>query len=221
MSSTYDIAGVLPDGMLEKLPAGTSLLISGPPMMGKQELAIQLLAAGHERGNGVLCVTTSKDAASLLNELERQIPTLDRNRVGVVDCSGSDHQQTIDEIATESVSSPSDLTGVSIGTAKLLKRFTNQDISDVWHGFVSVSTLLQYVKLDTVFKFLHIYTSRIADTRGLGVFTVDSTSHESQEMSTITGEFDGVFELRETDTGDREIRVKGISGPSRDWHLLK
>ena len=221
MSSTYDIAGVLPDGMLEKLPAGTSLLISGPPRMGKQELAIRLLAAGHERGNGVLCVTTSKDAASLLNELERQIPTLDRNRVGVVDCSGSDHQQAIDEIATESVASPGDLTGVSIGTAKLLNRFTNRDISDVWHGFVSVSTLLRYVNLDTVFKFLHIYTSRIADTRGIGVFTVDNTSHESQEMSTITGEFDGVFELRETDTGDREIRVKGIAGPSRGWHLLK
>jgi len=221
MSSTYDIAGVLPDGMLEKLPAGTSLLISGPPMVGKQELAIRLLAAGHERGNGVLCVTTSKDAASFLNELERQIPTLDRNRIGVVDCSGSDHQRTIDEIATESVASPGDLTGVSIGTAKLLKRFTNHDISGVWHGFVSVSTLLRYVNLDTVFKFLHIYTSRIADTRGIGIFTVDSTTHGPQEMSTVMSEFDRVLELRETDTGDREIRVKEIPGPSRDWYLLK
>lgn len=217
MSSTYEISGVLPDGMKEELQAGTCLLISGPTMIGKQELAVQLLAAGHDEGDGILCVTTSKNAESFLEMVERHIPTLDRERIGIVDCSGSEDQRTIEQIVTERVSSPSDLTGISIGTAKLLQRFSAQDISEVRHGLVSISTLIQYLELDTVFKFLHIYTTRINDTGGLGVFTVDKTSHDPQTLSTIASEYDGVLELRETETGEREIRSMGFPAVSREW----
>lgn len=217
MSSPYTVTGILPDETLQELPPGTSVLISGPAMTGKQELALRLLAAGHERGDGILCVTTGENAGTVLDDLEREIPTLDRNRVGIVDCSGSDHQRTIQELATERVSSPGDLTGISIGTTKLLQRFAEQDISEVRHGLVSVSTLLQYLELDTVFKFLHIYTSRITDTQGLGVFTLDSASHDKQTVNTITGEFDCVIDLRETDTGDREVRLRGLPNTERTW----
>lgn len=217
MTASYDIAGVLPEGTVSALPAGTSLLISGPAMMGKQELAIRLLAAGHEEGDGILCVTTSRNAASLLDEIETHIPTLDRGRVGIVDCSGSNGQRAIEEIATERVSTPGDLTGISISTAKLLQRFAEQDISAIRHGFVSISTLLQYLEIGTVFKFLHIYTSRIEDTQGIGVFTLDSSAHDAQTINTITGEFDAVIELRETDSGHREIRVKGFPDTDRSW----
>lgn len=217
MSSAYDISGVLPDGMIEELPAGTCLLISGPSMIGKEELAVRLLAAGPDEGRGILCVTTSQNAAAFLELFEAYIPGFDRERLGIVDCSGSEDQRTIEEIATERVSSPGDLTGISIGTAKLLQRFSAQDISEVRHGLVSISSLIQYLELDTVFKFLHIYTTRITDTGGLGVFTVDNISHDPQILSTITSEFDGVLELRETDTGEREIRIKGVPGVSREW----
>lgn len=218
MNCAYDISGVLPDSTIRELPAGTSLLVSGPAMIGKNELAIRLLAAGHEEGDGILCVTTSRNAASLLDEFEAQIPTLDRGLVGIVDCSGGDDQQTIKEIATERVSTPGDLTGISIGTAKLLQRFSKKDISDIRHGFVSISTLIQYLDINTVFKFLHVYTSRINDTKGIGIFVVDSESHDPQTLSTITSEFDGVIELRETDAGGRELRVKGFSETPGSWH---
>lgn len=219
MSSSYEIPDVLPDGAVEALPAGTNALIVGPAMVGKRELAFQLLASGHEEGGGVLCVTTSASATSLLDEFERQVPTLDRDRVAVVDCSGSDSQQTIRDIATERVASPADLTGVSIGTAKLLQQFSKRNVSDVRHGLVSISTLIQYLDLNTVFKFLHVYTSRIEDTNGLGVFTLDSVSHDEQTVNTITSEFDCVIELRETQEG-REVRVKGLPDVSRSWHAF-
>lgn len=217
MSQMCDISDILPDGTLTDLQPGTSVLLSGPAMSGKRKLAIQLLAAGHETGDGILCVTTSDDAARVVDELETHIPTLNHGQVGIIDCTGSTSQETIREIATERVSSPGDLTGISIGTAKLLQRFSNQDISTVRHGLVSVSTLLQYLDLNTVFKFLHIYTARIRDTQGLGVFTVDNAAHDSQTINTITGEFDGVIELRETDAGGRELRIRGFSGIPTEW----
>lgn len=217
MRETYDIGGVLPSDPVNELSAGTNVLISGPALVGKQTLAIRLLAAGHGAGDGILCVTTSKNAASLLEEFEAHIPTLDRNRIGFVDCSGSDDQRVIEEITTERVSSPGDLTGISISTAKLLDRFEQRDVPGIRHGLVSVSTLIQYLDVDTAFKFLHIYTSRIEDTDGLGVFTVDDTAHDLQDINTIRSEFDGIIELRETDAGEREIRLRGFADTSREW----
>jgi len=217
MSQTDDISNVLPDGVLSQLSPGTSVLLSGPPMSGKQSLALQLLAVGHETGDGVLCVTTKNSAVDVLAELETKVPTLRREEVGIIDCSGSSSRRTIEDVATMRVSSPGDLTGISIGAAKLLQRFTNQDISTVRHGLVSVSTLVKYLDLETVIKFLHIYTVRIRDTEGLGIFTIDTLTHDPRTINAVTSEFDGVIELRETDAGDREIRIRGFSGVDSRW----
>lgn len=221
MSTRYDVSTVLPDGMLTHLPAGSNVLVTGPTLSGKKSLAIRLLAAGHEEGDGILCVTTKDNAASLLDEFEAQIPTVDRDRIGIVDCSGSDARETIEAISTEAVSSPGDLTGISIGTAKLLQQFRDRDISTVRHGLVSLSTLLQYLELDTVFKFLHVYTARIEDTGGLGIFTLEGDAHEPQRVNTIVSEFDGVIELREGSAGNREIRLKGLSDSGRTWRSFE
>ncbi|MFC6734369.1 DUF7504 family protein [Haladaptatus sp. GCM10025893] len=205
----FDITDVLPTTIYELAP-GTSLLIAGPAMAGKQDLALDLLAAGLTQRDGVLIVSTSKSAEACLDELEQRVPTLERDQVGVVDCSRSSQQQAIRGVMTQRVASPGDLTGISIGTAKLMQRFTAQDISRMRHGLVSVSTLLQFLELDTVFKFLHIYTGRITDTRGLGIFTVDNASYNPQTINTIASEFDGVIELRDTDNRGREIRIQGL-----------
>jgi hypothetical protein len=130
----------------------------------------------------------------------------------VIDCTGREKQEAIRDITTHAVSSPGDLTGISVGAAKLLKRFSEHDIADVRHGLVSVSTLLQYLELTTVFKFLHVYTGRIATTGGLGVFTLNSSAHDQRTVNTVIGQFDVVIELRETEAGEREIRSRDPSG---------
>lgn len=213
----YDIADVLPGGTVSELDRGTSLLVAGPAMSGKQDLALDILAAGLDGDDGLLIVTTNEAAAACIEKLERRVNSFDRNRVGVVDCSGSSQQQALRDIATKRVSTPSDLTGISIGTTKLMQSFTSQNISNVRHGLVSISTLLQYLELDTVFKFLHLYTIRIADTGGLGVFTIDNASHDQQTISTVTNEFDTTVELRQAEGGGREMRILGLADASSEW----
>jgi KaiC/GvpD/RAD55 family RecA-like ATPase len=215
MSDSYDISGVLPEETRETLPAGTNFAIVGPSMVGKRELALELLATGYQEGNGILCITTDS-AKQIYSDLEQHIESLDRERVGIVDTSGSSGQKLLNA-STESVSSPGDLTGISIGTSKLFKQFENRGITDIRYGLVSISTLLQYLDSQTVFKFLHIYTGRIRDTDGLGVFTIDNAAHDPQTVNTITGEFDGMIELRENDAGEREIRVRGFPDADRTW----
>lgn len=213
----YSVDAAFPVGTISEIPSGTSLLISGPPMVGKQALAIDVLAAGHRAGDGIMVITTGGRTTDVIDDLDRRVETLDREHIGVIDCSGSDGQRAIADVATHRVSSPSDLTGISIGTAKLFEHFSTYDISNVRHGLISVSTLLQYLEVETVFKFLHVYTRRISETDGLGVFTLDSGSHDAQTVNTIKGEFDGLIELRETDDGEREGRIRGFTTASTGW----
>ena len=94
MTDTYDIGGVLPAGFRQTLPAGTNLAIVGPTIVGRRELALRLLAAGNQTGDGILCITT-ESATSVHADLERHIDALDRNRVGILDASGSDTPEAV------------------------------------------------------------------------------------------------------------------------------
>jgi KaiC/GvpD/RAD55 family RecA-like ATPase len=218
MSDTYDVSSVLPGDTLETLPAGTNIAIVGPAMTGKRELALQLLAAGYQAGDGILCITTDS-ARSVCRDLERYVESLDRNRVGVVNASGSADRELLDA-TIEEVSSPSDLTGISVSTAKLFKHFEERGITDIRYGLISISTLLQYLSAQKVFKFLHVYTRRIDQTGSLGIYTFDDDSHDPQVVNTITGQFDGIIQLRETEAGDIESRVKGFGRRPTSWEPL-
>lgn len=217
MSDPYDVSGLLPGGVLEELSAGTNVAIVGPSMSGKRELALQLFATGYERGEGILCITTDS-AETIYTELGRHVDSLDPGRIGIIDTSGSDGRSVVDA-TTEHVSSPSDLTGISIGTAKLFRQFENRGISDIRYGLISVSTLLQYMDSKKVFKFLHVYTKRIAETEGLGIYTLDDDSHDPRVVNTITGQFDGVIELREVDDG-LQFRVRGFGRRPTEWNAF-
>jgi KaiC/GvpD/RAD55 family RecA-like ATPase len=211
----YDVSGLLPGDALDELPAGTNIAIVGPSMSGKRELALQLFATGYENGEGILCVTTDS-AATIYNELKRHVDSLERDRIGIIDTSGNDGQELVNA-TTEHVSSPSDLTGISIGTAKLFEQFENRGITDIRYGLISISTLLQHMDSKKVFKFLYVYTKRIASTGGLGIYTLDNDSHDPQEVNTITGQFDGIIELRETDAGDLQFRIRGFGRRPTPW----
>jgi len=214
----YEIGDIIPDEAITGIQPGTNLLVKGPPMIGKQDLALELLAKGFDDGDGILCVTTNDSATALIDSLSQREESLDRRQMGIISCSGQEPSQTSDSIDTEFVSSPSDLTGISIGTVKIMKSFSNRNISSIRHGVLSVSTLQQYLDTKSVFKFLHIYTSRVRDTDGLGVFTLHSSTQNDEVVNTLSSEFDGIIELREVDDDAREIRLTGISTASRSWY---
>jgi len=221
MSAPFTLPNVLPGDELDELPAGTSLLVSGPSMVGKRELAIRMLAAGNDAGDGMLLVTTKDGARAIVEEFARVEPSFDPDRVGLIDCSGSQDREQIREVTTEFVGSPADLTGISIGMAKLMKLFEERGVDGVRHGLVSVSTLLQYLETETVFKFLHIYTNRVQSSDGLAVFTIDDDTHDAQVVNTMTGEFDGVVQLRENESGTIDCRIRGLGQSPTPWNTLE
>ena len=46
-----------------------------------------------------------------------------------------------------------------------------------------------------MFQFLHVFTSRVESVDGLGLYTIESTAHDAETLSTLDQLFDAAIEL--------------------------
>ncbi|WP_135828807.1 RAD55 family ATPase [Halorussus halobius] len=197
---------------------GTNLLVTGPPMTGKRELALEILAHGSRRGEGSIVVTTKDGGADVRDSLRELLGREESGPLGIVDCVSK--QQGTAPVDTDEItyaSSPKDMTGIGIQLSEFLEAFYKD--AGVERNRIllhSLSTLLMYSNLQTVFRFLHVFTGRVQSADALGVFVVDSTAHDQQTTSTLKQLFDGQMEVRTTDDGGSELRVTGV-GETTDW----
>lgn len=198
----YDI------GPLEtEIEPGSNVLISGPSMSGKRDLALDVLAEGTDGGEGSIFVTT-KDGADRVLELYEDRTPYQGKPVAVVDCVT--RQQGVGDVREDDrikyASSPVDMTRIGIQLSEFLEAFYQErNIRQNRVALHSLSTLLMYSDLQTVFRFLHVFTGRIQSVDGLGLYVIDSSAHDDQTMNTLKQLFDGVVRLDED--GEREIRL--------------
>ncbi len=207
----YDLADVLPDAEVDP---GTNVLITGPPLTGKREIALKILASGARRGDGSIIVTTKDSAEKVLNNFTKTADQSDPVDIGIVDCVTKQRGiGTIDDDPRiKYASSPVDMTGIGIKLSEFLQDFYEvrgrRQNRIMLH---SVSTLLMYSNLQTVFRFLHVFTGRVQSANALGIYVIDSTAHDTQTMNTLKQLFDAVIEVQESDGEEPKIRTAGIS----------
>ncbi|WP_255191725.1 RAD55 family ATPase [Natronobeatus ordinarius] len=210
----YDLATVHSD---TEIDPGTNVLITGPPLTGKRQLASDILASGVEQGEGSIVVTTKDSAERVLSRFESSVgetSSLDDANVGVVDCVTKQRGlgTAEDDPRIKYASSPVDMTGIGIKLSEFLQEFYEvRGLSQNRILLHSVSTLLMYSNLQTVFRFLHVFTGRIQSANALGVYVIDSTAHEDQTMNTLKQLFDGVIEVRQEEGSGPEIRTAGLA----------
>jgi KaiC/GvpD/RAD55 family RecA-like ATPase len=214
----YDLSSVLEFDALREVRPGSSILLSGPAMTGKQRLAYDILADGARDGDGAVVVTTSDKAATVAEDFRDRVPELEGSQLGVVDCrgEGGTEQGVIDGVSVHQVSSPGDLTGIGIGITKALEGLHNAGRTRGRLALISLSTMLTYTDKKTVFKFCHVLSSRLDAADYIGVFTIDSGAHDQQTIQVIKQAFDGLIEVRDADSG-REARVLGLANEPTNW----
>ncbi|MFP8954277.1 RAD55 family ATPase [Natrialbaceae archaeon A-arb3/5] len=205
----YDLVDVVPAAETDP---GTNVLIAGPPMTGKRELAFDILENGIARGDGSIVVTTKDSAEKVIEQLDERVD-IENADLGIVDCVTK--QRGIgtveDDPRIKYASSPIDMTGIGIKLSEHLQEFyENRAVTENRVLMHSVSTLLMYSDLQTVFRFLHVFTGRIQSADALGVYVIDSTAHDEQTMNTLKQLFDGVIEVSEGDGDDPEIETAGL-----------
>ena len=215
-TDAYDLGEVVPIEGFASVDPGTNVLISGGRMLGKERLALELLAAGSEEE--AIAVTPDTAGGRLRNSFESVAGGLDRLRV--VDCTGASSKGSFDDTDDmKYVASPGDLTGIGMGIVKCT-RDMGESVDGLRLAVLSLSTLLRYSGPDRVFNFLHTVTGRVSAADYLGIATLDPGAHDPQDVNTLSSQFDVVVELREADDDGREARVVGHHESPRTWKAL-
>lgn len=216
-SKSYYIGDAVPVSGFDTVPPGTNILVSGPPMLGKQRLALELLAIRSQTEHAI--TVTPDTNGTRLRRAYGSVPNANPDRFHIIDCTGATGKGSMNDTrAMKYVSSPGDLTGIGMGIVKCTRDIDSEVERGLRLSVLSVSTLVQYANSQRVFNFLHTITGRVSAAEYLGVTTLDPTAHDAQDVNTFTSLFDAVVELREADDGSREIRVVGWPEAPRTWH---
>ena len=205
----YDLVDDVP---VADIDPGTNVLIAGPPMVGKRALAYEVLKNGITRNEGTIVVTTKDSGDKVLEEFTRNVEA-NTDHLGIVDCVTK--QRGIgtvdDDPRIKYASSPVDMTGIGISLSEFLQEFyEGRGVRKNRVLMHSVSTLLMYSDLQTVFRFLHVFTGRIQSADALGLYVIDSTAHDEQTMNTLKQLFDGVITIGDGADDGPTIETAGL-----------
>ena len=200
---SYDVSGFGEVTFSE----GTSVLVSGDASQARERV-YDAVAEGLADGEAAVFISTNESPRRILDALGERID-IPAERFAIVDVSGDGDDGEIDGVSVRAVGSPGDLTGMSLAFAKQLQLLEERGAATEARVVIdSVSTLLMYADVQTVFRFLHVFTSRL-DSAGLfGIFTLQPGMHDEQETNTIRTLFDSQATIEQEDIA---LRGSGYS----------
>jgi len=202
--------------------AGTNYLILAPPMSLAEELAYSLTRP--LTGEYAIVLSTNDRAAEVVDAFK--VMGVDKRYVGTIDAiTKSSTPGIADTNRLMFVASPTDLTGIGIKFSKMVELIFDGDFSDGESGLFpppvrfcvnSVSTLLMYRKLEVLYQFLHVLTSKLKKIDGVGFYLLNKESFDEKTVSLIKQLMTGVIEVK-VEQNVNYLRIQGIKGLSSDW----
>lgn len=213
MADVYDLGPSVPLEGVRYLDAGTRLLVTGPPEANKRDAALEFLAAGQRRTDGVVIVGTDTGAMPLRAAYEG-VGGTDDERLRLVDATGfgGDGQRV------RPVDSPADLSGIGSAFSRCVEQYVTMDTAGLRVGLLSVTELLEHLDRGSVYKFLRTLLDRIEQAGYLGVCTLDTAACNEQTVGMLADAFDARMEVRATVEGP-EFRTNGLPA-GRGWTPL-
>jgi len=198
---------------------GSNIMLIGPPMSQKEVILHYIMYHGIAiNDNAVIAVTTREPATDILEWFKDNQLILPLSRIGIIDCITKSVGR--DVLETENIkfaSSPADLTGIGVRISQFLEDFhLKKKIPKIQLHINSLSPILMYSNIQTVFRFMHISTGRIKAAGALGIFVVDSGMHDDPTIITLKQLFDGVIEIKE-ENDKNYIRTVGLSSKPTSW----
>lgn len=207
------------DNEIKGLRKGSNILMIGPPMSQKEVILYNIMYHGATvNENAVVVVTTHESGTQILDWLKENKSVFPLSRIWIIDCI----TKTIggDAIETENIKlagSPLDLTGIGVRIGQFFEEFLmRNDFKRIQLHINSLSTMLMYSNINTVFKFIHVFTGRIKAAGALGIFVMESGMHDGQAIATLKQLFDGVIEIK-TENDVNYIRIFGLSPKPTPW----
>ncbi|WP_445474867.1 RAD55 family ATPase [Methanococcoides methylutens] len=207
------------DDLIGGVKEGTNLMLIGPPMSGKDDLVNTIIRNGLRDGDSSIIVSTRETGERVLDWFSNNGLDVDASNLGVVDCvTKTLGIPTSDTAHIKRAASPVDLTGIGVRIGQYFEEFlVIKDAPGLRFCINSLSTILMYSNLQTLFRFLHVFTGRVKASNSFGIFIVEDEMHDSQTVATLKQLFDGMIEIKETDSG-HSIRILGITPKPTPWY---
>ena len=207
------------DNAIGGIKKGSNIMLIGPPMSGKEVILYYIMCHGATKNdNAVITVTTRESATHILEWFKDHKLVLPLSRIGIVDCvTKTLGGATVENENIKIASSPVDLTGIGVKISQFFEEFfMKKGIKKVQLHINSLSTILMYSNIQTVFRFLHVFTGRIKAMGALGIYMIESGMHDEQAVATLKQLFDGMVEIK-TENDKNFIRVIGLSPKPTPW----
>lgn len=190
---------------LPAVETGQTYLVTGPSRLAGR-LARRLVLA--DPADGALLVSTTTAGSRLAADIAERFPAFDRSRLGIVDASGRQDSEPAADIAVERTFGTADLTGISIGLARLDAALRTRGVDRIRTCIDSLSMLLLYTNFKTMTRFIHVMSGRVTATEGFGAFVLDPGMHDEQVAYTFAAMTDGRIEVAPDEDGQR-VRIDG------------
>ncbi|MCY4732498.1 hypothetical protein KY092_18315 [Natronomonas gomsonensis] len=189
-------------GALDDIADVSNVLVLGPSVDESVDIGCKrLLTAGEEEA--VLVVSFMLSPKQWVEGWIERVGDLPEELVVVTTSDaftqpGETEENLPDSVTVEYLSSPGDLTGIGMVVSKYLERWHEAD-REMAVCFDSLTTLLQYGETHSIYRFLHLITTRISGADARAHFHLDPDTQDKQTVSTITSTFQAI--ARHTDSG--------------------
>ncbi len=207
------------DNAIEGIKMGSNIILIGPPMSPKKVILYNIMyqSTAIEK-NAVITVTTNESGTQILDWFRENKLSLPLSRIGIIDCTTKSAGGAA--VETENIKmarSPVDLTGIGVRISQFFEDFQmKKNIQKIQLHINSLSTILMYSNIHTVFRFIHVFTGRVKAAGALGIFVMESGMHDQQAIATLKQLFDGVIEIK-TENDVNYIRIIGLSAKPTPW----
>ena len=204
---------------------GTNILILAPSFTDGER--VTALIAKPRQNEYTIVLTTENQASDLLNYYVSE--GFDGDHVGFIDAiTKSTLSSLTDTQKIKYVGSPNDLTGMDIKFSQLSEEimkgaFTNDPNqlfpTPIRYSIISITSLLMFRKIDVVYQFLHVATSKIKKMGSIGVFLLNSESFDTKTVAVLKQLMNIVVEIRSDEKGNA-MRIQGSFGLSNNWRIF-
>jgi len=193
---TYKLGISRLDELIGDIKSGTNIMMIGPPISGKDDIANIIAYQGLLDANAAVIVSTREPGNNVLEWFERYNLDVPMDRIGIVDCVtrtlgfGAPDTDNI-----KMASSPVDLTGIGVKISQFFEHF--------WMEMHLRETRL-------------CINSFIKAANALGIYVIEEGMHDEKTIVTLKQLFDGMIEIRESEEG-YQIRAVGFTPKPTPW----
>jgi hypothetical protein len=181
---------------------GSDVLVIGPTLSDKDQIAFDLLADSWRSGRAPFVITATDTDAQFRERFRSFVPAeYPAEELYVIDCT----EQSPDSQASCSVQSPVDLTGIAVCLSKGYDQYGNGSRRILLD---TISTLLIYSNIERVYRFISKLNSRASELGDSTVQLLDSDAIDAGDRNTLFQLFPTVVEVRD-DADTTLFRVHG------------